>query len=401
MSYRTTCPRCTSVFRLGDDQLDAAEGWVQCGVCGAVFDARGALLREDGTPLSTENADIAIGTARDDGPAAPEDASGVPRGGTASDEPGPGEASAEPEPVPETTVPDPATGNASTDEAPDGADVDADPDPDADPDADAARSPEYAAGAARPDPATAPASPGDPAPHGIAQREADDGLPSIILIDPDASVDDDPGPLPHIPAPVYPRPDAAPAYPSAPSSDAPAARIEYAGRARVATASHPDARVRRRAPGAVWIAASGVLLLLLLAQTAYFLRDPLTSRFPEARPAFAAICAHVGCTLSLPKNLALLRIVGSDLQTEASGRLKLTLTLGNRAGHAQAWPVLVLTLMDQRNRPLARRSFAPSEYLGDPARIPPGIPPRSEQSLSLPLNVSEITPLGYDLRLSY
>ncbi len=105
--------------------------------------------------------------------------------------------------------------------------------------------------------------------------------------------------------------------------------------------------------------------------------------------------------LSLPKNLALLQIVGSDLQTEASGRLKLTLTLGNRAHHVQAWPVLVLTLTDQRNRPLARRSFAPSEYLEDAQRIASGIPPRSEQALSLPLTVRNLAPMGFDLQLTY
>jgi hypothetical protein len=87
----------------------------------------------------------------------------------------------------------------------------------------------------------------------------------------------------------------------------------------------------------------------------------------------------LGCTLSLPKNLALAADRRLRPANRASGRLRLTLTLGNRAGHAQAWPVLVLTLTDQRNRPLARRSFAPSEYLGDPQRIAAGIPPRSEQ----------------------
>ena len=51
MNYRTTCPNCTSVFRLGANQLDAAQGWVQCSVCGAAFDARLSLLMEDGSPL--------------------------------------------------------------------------------------------------------------------------------------------------------------------------------------------------------------------------------------------------------------------------------------------------------------------------------------------------------------
>jgi hypothetical protein len=61
----------------------------------------------------------------------------------------------------------------------------------------------------------------------------------------------------------------------------------------------------------------------------------------------------------------------------------------------------VLTLTDQRNRPLARRSFAPSEYLGDPQRIAEGIPPGSEQPLSLPLTVRDLAPMGFDLKLSY
>ena len=51
VNYRTTCPHCTSVFRLGADQLGAAQGWVQCSVCGTAFDARLSLLMEDGSPL--------------------------------------------------------------------------------------------------------------------------------------------------------------------------------------------------------------------------------------------------------------------------------------------------------------------------------------------------------------
>jgi hypothetical protein len=193
---------------------------------------------------------------------------------------------------------------------------------------------------------------------------------------------------------------------------APAARIEYTkppspdsqagapnARRKPASPYVPPAP-RRNQPWA-WGGASVLLLALLLGQGAYFLRDTLVSRLPQTRPALERMCALLGCTLSLPKDLALLQIVGSDLETEASGRLKLTLTLGNRANHAQAWPVLVLTLTDQRNQPLARRSFAPSEYLGDAQRIAAGMPPRSEQPLSLPLTVHGLKPMGFDLQLAY
>lgn len=334
MNYRTTCPQCASVFRLGADQLDAAQGWVQCSVCAAAFDARPSLLMEDGSPL--------------------------PR-------------VAEPEPVAEPALPD----AVQPDGQPENADA-----------PEAAQAVEEIVAA--------------DVPRGIAQREVSLDLPSIILIDPDMSVSDDHGPLPQFnAAPAYPREPAAPVPPFIPVARAtpstPAARIEYASpQPRARTPAAP----RHIKPWA-WGVASVLLLALLLAQTAYFLRDTLVSRLPLTRPAFEQACAVLGCTLSLPKNLALLQVVGSDLQTETSGRLNLALTLGNRANHAQAWPVLVLTLTDQRNRPLARRSFAPSEYLGDAQRIAAGIPPRSEQVLSLPLTVRDLAPMGFDLQLTY
>lgn len=356
MIYRTTCPHCASIFRVGPDQLEAAQGWVQCSVCGAAFDAYPGLLMADGSPLPTP-------------------------------EPPPVEslATASVEPVAESAVEDPEL------ETPPAAQLDEAPPGEA----------EHAS-----EPHSAPADAAElttATPQGVVQRETPLDLPSIILIDPDADSADDPGPLPHISAPAYPAPQNTSAYPPPPAypAAAPAARVEYAGRTAAGSARAHLAAPRRRIPLWIGLVAAPVLLAALLAQTAYFLRDPLVSRFPQMRPALEHGCAIVGCTLSLPKNPDLLRIVGSDLQTEASGRLKLTLTLGNRASHAQAWPVLVLTLMDQRNRPLARRSFAPSEYLGDTARIAAGIPARSEQGLTLPLTVKDLTPMGFDLRLTY
>lgn len=341
MNYRTTCSHCASVFRLGPDQLEAAQGWVQCSVCGAAFDARLSLLMEDGSPVPVIE---------------PEPVEAPP--------PAPTEPSPEAEALEAAENAPPEVGTAQTEVEP--TDITE-----------------------------------ERIPQGIAQREAPPDLPSIILIDPDATISDEPEPLPLIQPPTYPPKEAQSAYYPPPPAYAPAppsARVEYA-EAVPGTARIPDAP--RRSRTWIWVVASLFLLTGLLAQSAYFLRDALVSQLPQVRPAIEQACTVLGCTLSLPKNLALLKIVGSDLQTEASGRLKLTLTLGNRAHHVQAWPVLVLTLTDQRNRPLARRSFAPSEYLGDAQRIAAGIPPRSEQALDLPLNVRNLTPMGFDLRLTY
>jgi hypothetical protein len=343
------------VFRLGADQLDAAQGWAQCGVCGAAFDARPSLLMEDGSPLpaATEPAQTVAPTVEAPAPKA------IP----------PVEAVA--------TNPSAAV---------------------------AAEVPVASAGSDAPQAAETPA--------GIVQREASYDLPSIILIDPDIAVPDDFGPMPQIHATPAAGASALPLMYPPPYSREPAAtvavatpvtQVEYAppqsAPAQPESPYFPPAPRRNRSWA--WGSASVLLLALLLGQSAYFLRDTLVSQLPQTRPGLERMCDLLGCSLSLPKNLALLQIVGSDLETEASGRLRLTLTLGNRAGHAQAWPVLVLTLTDQRNRPLARRSFAPTEYLGDAQRIAAGMPPRSEQPLSLPLTVHSLKPMGFDLQLVY
>jgi predicted Zn finger-like uncharacterized protein len=330
MSFRTTCPHCASIFRLGQDQLDAAQGWAQCGVCGAAFDARTSLCMEDGSPLPQAAEPVAT-------------------------------------PLPQENAP-----------------------------AEADMAPAIAADDESATPADAEDITPSVMPVGITQREEPLDLPSIIIIDPYMEVPDDPGPLPVIrsTAPVLPPRTAAPA-------PTPATRIEYAtatpGPARISRAAK-----RQRKPW-VWLLFSLVLLVALLAQAAWFLRDTLVSRFPAVRPGFEQACAVLGCSLSLPHDASLMRILGSDLQAEPGNarQLRLNLTLGNRAPHPQAWPMLVLTLTDSRDRPQSRRSFAPSEYLADPARVAAGIAAGSEIPLTLSLTTRDLKLAGYHLELSY
>lgn len=43
MSLTTRCPACATVFRVVPDQLKVSEGWVRCGRCSELFDARTSL----------------------------------------------------------------------------------------------------------------------------------------------------------------------------------------------------------------------------------------------------------------------------------------------------------------------------------------------------------------------
>lgn len=350
MRFRTTCTHCDSVFLLTPEQLEAAQGWAQCGVCGGAFNARSTLASENGEPLPVEVVEPEI-------EAVPDPASVIP-----------------PDDIP-SEIP-----QAVADENPD------------------------------------PTLMSEAGPvsqlAGIEARAADQApLTSIILIDPDAEVTDDYGPLPVFSAtpdiqggakdansiygPSYSAPVAAP-KPGQPIFTPPAQVTSPKSNARVAHS-------RSRASLILWGLLSFVLLVALALQLTYFLRDFIALKIPAARPALELACAQLGCSLSLPKNAELMQIIGSDLQAEPAGAgfLTLKLTLGNRAPYTQAWPVIVLTLTDARGQPQARRSFAPSEYLADQKILPLGIPAQSEHSLTLPLQVRNLPMAGFHLKITY
>lgn len=356
MKFQTTCSQCGSVFRLTPEQLEAAQGWAQCSVCGAAFNARSTLAAENGDPLPLEVELPLIEETLD-----PESVS-TPAAVTLSVNPHPSA----------TQTPDPT------------------------------------------DPAPSPEVHAVPQLAGIENRAGGPDLTSIILIDPDAEVTDDYGPLPNFLA-INPD-DGGSAHATSGSVYGPtytaATAVAYKPVKQAYTAdsrAEPQKAVTRVTPtrprvyNVIWGLASLVLVLVLFLQSVFFLRNLIASQAPVTRPWLEAACAKIGCSLSLPKDAELIQILGSDLQAEPAGpdHLQLKLTLGNRAAYAQAWPVLVLTLTDARDQAQARRSFAPSEYLADQRLLASGIPAQSEHPLSLPLEVRNLTMAGYRLELTY
>lgn len=113
-----------------------------------------------------------------------------------------------------------------------------------------------------------------------------------------------------------------------------------------------------------WKVGAALLALLLLIQAAYSFRGMIAATFPETRTMISGICRIFACSVPIPRNAEQLILEASDLQFEPGDRLTLTATIRNRAGFGQAYPSLLLTLTDQRNRPISRRVIHPNEYLG-------------------------------------
>ncbi len=364
MNLHTTCPRCHSLFRITEQQLAAADGWTQCGVCAAPFDALAGLPEDERTLYLTPPAPE---------PEVPVDA-----------------------PIAEPLAPE-AEPRQEVAPAPPAAEVPA---------------------AAPPPTESEPQTSASAGPHlpGLERRIAEEAaqaqgthpadLPSIIILDPDVKVSEEYGPLPVIPDHASHGEDTLEL-----EDDDDEGEAEIAGETAATIVSRPVPNESTLAPVPAQASRRGVwawiivplLLLLLLGQLIYFLRDPLMTNYPGLRPVLSSICDIFGCKLGLPQDVEQIKILGSDLQAEPGNakRMTLALTLANRALYAQAWPMLQLSLTDTRDKPLARRVFAPSEYLNRSGMLEAGIPALSETPLSLHLETRDVNASGFRVEVFY
>lgn len=152
-----------------------------------------------------------------------------------------------------------------------------------------------------------------------------------------------------------------------------------------------------------WVVASVLLVLVLFAQAVYFFRVDLAAHLPGLKPALVGYCKLLRCSVPLPQNTNLMSIESSDLEADTAheNRVVLNVLLRNRAAYAQAFPNLELTLNDTHDKPLARRTFVPKDYLTTAENEKTGLPPNQELSIKLQLGTTDLKPSGYRLALHY
>ncbi|WP_456282246.1 DUF3426 domain-containing protein [Cupriavidus sp. JZ107] len=126
-----------------------------------------------------------------------------------------------------------------------------------------------------------------------------------------------------------------------------------------------------------WAAAAAALAALLASIAAALLwRTELAGRVPALRPGLEAACAPLGCRVLPARQLAALRIDGSQLQMPDAGAddYLLTMTLRNEGRALVALPAIELVLTDAQDRPVQRLVLMPADYLpaAQRARDPDG-----------------------------
>ena len=142
----------------------------------------------------------------------------------------------------------------------------------------------------------------------------------------------------------------------------------------------------------------GVLLGVLIAQTAYLFREEITRQWPQLRPGFVMLCAQLSCEVPFSRSHNLINIETSDLQIEdgTPPRYLLNAVVRNLADYPQQYPYLEITLTDSRGFPVIRRALAPEEWLPEGQRVEDGFAGRSDLAVRLQFTTrGEMLPVGY------
>jgi predicted Zn finger-like uncharacterized protein len=113
-----------------------------------------------------------------------------------------------------------------------------------------------------------------------------------------------------------------------------------------------------------WLIGCLLLLIPLSGQLAWHFRDSLIYH-NAGRQTLSLVCSVAGCQVPVRRNLEQIIISGRNLSThpEKSDTLQLQLSLINTAPFEQPFPQLTLSLFNDNGSLIARRTFTTDQYL--------------------------------------
>jgi predicted Zn finger-like uncharacterized protein len=145
------------------------------------------------------------------------------------------------------------------------------------------------------------------------------------------------------------------------------------------------------------------LLLVLAGQALFHFRSELAVSLPSLRSTLETFSHAFGASLPLPRHTEQVSIETSDLQTDlARGNLLvMNATLRNKAPYGQAYPSLELSLTDTQDTVIARRVFAPQDYLPARTAANPVFSGNSDVAVRLWIDAVDLAAAGYRLFVFY
>ena len=115
-----------------------------------------------------------------------------------------------------------------------------------------------------------------------------------------------------------------------------------------------------------------LLSVLLALQVVVHERDRLAALEPQLKPWLIRLCAGIGCTVGVPRQIDSVVIDSSTFNKVRSDSFRLSFTVRNTAGVEVATPAVELTLTDAQDQAVVRRVLLPAEIGAVTALSPRG-----------------------------
>lgn len=164
-------------------------------------------------------------------------------------------------------------------------------------------------------------------------------------------------------------------------------------------------RRKKRSGGYLWVLGSILMLAVFALLASYLMRMELARAVPTLRPTLENACSWIGCTVPYPQDADQIVLQGHSFNPENSqeqdGKYRLIVTLTNKAGYAQSWPNIELTVTDRFDIAVARRVLKPSEWLPAANAKQPAFEAHSEITANLPITLDNVQAAGYRLYVFY
>lgn len=147
-----------------------------------------------------------------------------------------------------------------------------------------------------------------------------------------------------------------------------------------------------------WSLGNLALLILIAGQVLYFYHDELAAD-PSWRPVVSEFCDHAGCELRPRRDIARIELLQTSIapHPKYANALRIRAMLVNRAAFAQAHPGMEISLTSSAGSVLARRTFAPAQYLETPATA--ALTPNVVATALLDVTNPDGKAVGYEIRL--
>ena len=150
-----------------------------------------------------------------------------------------------------------------------------------------------------------------------------------------------------------------------------------------------------------WPGLMVILLMIALAQVAWFNRDWLLREYPQLTPWAEKFCERLQCDLFRFRDLSAINLVNRDVRAHPRYRnaVLVSATIVNNAELAQSFPEIELVIYDTNARVISHGRFTAAEYLEPGINPAAGMPPGAPVHLVMELAGAVKEAAGFEFRL--